>query len=541
MKRLKLLTKYFLKNALAETFGKSKINPWLIALGIVACIGLISMPFAFIVGGLYEPFAAMGQEGYLVSMLLFLGATITFVLGINTIMNNFYFSNDVEQILPLPFKGSQIIFGKFLSVLIDMYMYAGFLVLPLIAYGIASKSGVAYYIYAFVALLITPILPMILASIICMFLMRFTSLSKHKDAFRMFCGTLMLVLVVAFNIFTQSRTNDSQDSMVALMSSGNNSLMDSATSILITSKFASYGLLYSNEIKGLLFILAALLISIAAFGIYYIVGGNLYYKGIVGSSETYSKKENIFKGKDADKIAKKSSPVKALVMRDIKVIFRTPQFFINCIAMLFYMPAVMGMGLFTRGSNLGELLSKSTDNYGFVLIAAFGFAALAISVGGAASTAVSREGKDFMVSRYIPISANEQLKSKIISSLLINEIGAVLVIGSMIALGVPLTLIIVGAIVAIGSIFAISLIELYLDFRSPRLEWETERAMFKKNFLPLIMLLVVMLIAVLLCALTFLIKNYFIIFAVILILIAIVSFIVYPKLQKVADKTYNEG
>ena len=140
MKRLKLLTKYFLKNALAETFGKSKINPWLILLGMVACIGLISAPIALGVAGLYKPFAAMGQEGYLVSMLLFLGATITFIFGINTIMNNFYFSNDVEQILPLPFKGSQIIFGKFLSVLIDMYMYAGFLVLPLVAYGIASKA-----------------------------------------------------------------------------------------------------------------------------------------------------------------------------------------------------------------------------------------------------------------------------------------------------------------------------------------------------------------------------------------------------------------
>ena len=325
------------------------------------------------------------------------------------------------------------------------------------------------------------------------------------------------------------------------MTSGNNSMMDSATNILITSKFASYGLLYSNELKGLLFILAALLISIAAFGIYYIVGGNLYYKGIVGSSETYSKKENIFKGKNADKIARTSSPVKALVMRDVRVIFRTPQFFINCIAMLFYMPAIMGMGLFTRGSGIGELLSKSTDNYGFALVAVFGFAALAISTGGAASTAVSREGKDFMVSKYIPISAKEQLKSKIISSLVINEIGAVLVIGMMIGLGAPVALIIVGAIVAIGSIFAISLIELYLDFRSPRLDWETERAMFKKNYLPLILMLIVMLIAGLLCLITLVVKNYFIILGIILILIAVASFIVYPKLEEAAERTYNEG
>ena len=468
MKRLKLLTKYFLKNALAETFGKTKINIWLMVLAMIASIGLISAFIALGVGGLYGPLEAVGQEGYLLSMLLFLGATVTFIFGINTIMNNFYFSNDVEQILPLPFKGSQIIFGKFLSVLIDMYMYAGVLVLPLITYGVLSTAGVTYYIYALLALLITPILPMILVSLICMVLMRFTNLSKHKDAFKMLSGTLMLVFVVGINMFSQSRGGSSEDSVVNLMSSGNNSLMDSITNTLITSKFAAYGLLYSNEIKGLLYILAALVISIAAFGIFYIVGGNLYYKGIVGSTETYSKKENIFKGKDADKIVRTSSPIKALVMRDIKVIFRTPQFFINCVVMLVYMPAIMGMGIFSNGSKIQEVLSKNTNYYGFALIAIFGLSALAISTGGAASTAVSREGKDFMVSKYIPISPKDQLKSKIISSLLINEVGSILVIISMIALGLPLALLIVGAIVSIGSIFAVSLIELYLDFRSPR-------------------------------------------------------------------------
>lgn len=541
MKRLKLLTKYFLKNALEETFGKSKIKTWLMVLGMIVIIALLSMPFAFIVGALYEPFAAVGQEGYLLSILLFLGATVTFIFGINTIMNTFYFSNDVEQILPLPFKGSQIVFGKFLSVLIDMYLYAGILVLPLIAYGVASKAGFVYYIYALLALIITPILPMILASLICMVLMRFTSLSKHKDAFRMLSGTLMFALIIGFNIFSQSRRSDSDEAMVNLISSGNNSLMDSITNVLITSKFAARGLLYSNELKGLLFILAALVISIAAFGIYYIIGGNLYYKGIVGSSETYSKRENIFKGKNSDKIARTSSPIKALVMRDIKIVFRTPQFFINCIVMLVYMPAIMGMGLFTRGSGIGELLSKSTDYYGYALVAAFGFATLAISTGGAASSAVSREGKDFMVSRYIPVSTKDQLKSKIISSLLVNEIGTVIVIGMMIGLGLPLVLMIFGTIVSIASIFVISLLELYLDYRSPRLDWETEKAMFKKNYLPLILLLVVMIIAGLLCALTFLVKNYLIVFAVMIIIIVAVGFIIYPNLQKVADKTYNEG
>ena len=65
--------------------------------------------------------------------------------------------------------------------------------------------------------------------------------------------------------------------------------------------------------------------------------------------------------------------------------------------------------------------------------------------------------------------------------------------------------------------------------------------MFKKNYVPLILMLVVMVIAGLLCALTFLVKNYLIVFAVMIIIIVAVSFIIYPNLQKAADKTYNEG
>ena len=54
-------------------------------------------------------------------------------------------------------------------------------------------------------------------------------------------------------------------------------------------------------------------------------------------------------------------------------------------------------------------------------------------------------------------------------------------------------------------------------------------------------MLIVMVIAGLLCALAFLVKNYLIVFAVVIIIIVAISFIIYPKLQRAADKTYNEG
>ena len=204
MSRLKIITKYFIRNAIEEMFGNKKMKPAVLVALMLFTVSMISLPITFMIGGAYSSFHSMGQEGSLLLLILSLGSGISFFFGIYTIMNVFYFSEDIEVILPLPFKSSEIVFGKFIAVLINMYIYAGMLVLPLIAYGVASGASLMYYLYGIIALFVTPILPMIYASLICMVLMRFTNLSKHKDTFRMVSGCLSLILIVVFNYFNSN-------------------------------------------------------------------------------------------------------------------------------------------------------------------------------------------------------------------------------------------------------------------------------------------------------------------------------------------------
>ncbi|MBD7910918.1 MULTISPECIES: ABC transporter permease [Clostridium] len=533
MRRLKLITKYFMKNALESNFGNKNMKPWLSVLLMLFVVGCISSPLALMVSVSYKPLEAMGQEGFLLTTILILGTLVTFVFGINTILNVFYFSNDVEHILPLPFKSSHIVFGKFLAALLDMYFYSLILLFPLIAYGIASNAGVVYYIYVLLSILVIPILPMIIGALICMLLMRFTSLSKHKDAFRMFAGTLMLVLFVAFNFFSQSSGSNDEVLVKLAAEQGNNSLMNGISNVLITNKLASYGLLYNKELRGLLFILAAIVIAAALFGVYYIIGGSLYYKGIIGASETYSKRENVLETKNADKLIRANSPIKALVLKDIKLLFRTPQFFINCIAMMFYMPAIFGLAFFAKGSDyLGEKLVGKENLYGYVIVAILVFSIMSILSGGAASTAISREGKDLIVSQYIPVSGKDFIMSKIISSILINEISAIIVIALMIFLKLPVIIIALGSVISLGSVAVISLVELYLDYKSPKLEWENERDMFKKNYMPLVLMLTALVLGGIFLLLTFVLKSYLITFLAMVIVIVVVGVVVLNMLNK---------
>lgn len=544
MSRLKIITKYFIRNAIDEMFSGSKKKPAVLIALMLFTVSMISLPITFMIVEAYEPFHAGGQEGILLLFILSLGAGISFFFGIYTIMNVFYFSEDIEVILPLPFKSSQIVFGKFIAALINMYIYAGMLVLPIIAYGIISGAGLMYYLYGIIALLVTPILPMIYSSLICMVLMRFTNLSKHKDTFRMISGCLSLILVVVFNYFNSNMgKNMESGELVQKLSEGNNTLMDVMGSIFITDKFTAYGLLYSSEISGLLYIILALALGIGAFLIYYFVGGKLYIKGIIGISESYSQRENILKNGKADKLTKKNSPIKALVLRDIKIILRTPQFFINCVAMLFYMPAILGMTMLSKGqlTHIRNLLSTNgTSIYGIAIVVSFIAGTVCVISGGAATTAISREGRDFIVSKYIPVDYKTQLYSKLISSSCINQIGTLIVALILILVGASPILFMLGVISSFAGILFITLIGMYIDFKSPKLNWENEKAMYKNNYMVLLIMLIIFMLGALLVGLALVIQNYLIIFCIIIGVVSIGSFIFYRGLVKHARKVYNE-
>ena len=146
MNRLKVLTKYFVRDALQDMFNGSKMKSGFMALLMILLIAFMSLPLIITVDVLYEPFAIIGQEGTLLSLILLIGAVINFFLGIFTIMNTYYFSNDIEHFLPMPFKSSEIVLSKFIAVLINMILYSTIIVVPLLVFA-QKSSAVQYFLF----------------------------------------------------------------------------------------------------------------------------------------------------------------------------------------------------------------------------------------------------------------------------------------------------------------------------------------------------------------------------------------------------------
>lgn len=530
MNRIKVAIRFFLKNSLAEMFN-NKMSSTLMMIFMGFLVLILSIPICSTVVMSYDLFKQINQEGYLLSLILLLGSLATFIMGIYTVLNVFFFAEDIEILMPMPFKMSEIMISKFVVALINMYIYTGIIIAPLIVYGAVSKAGVLYYLFSIFIILANPILPLALCLIISLVIMRITNLSKHKDMFKTISGIISILFIVLIN-FSANASTGSVD-MTTLLSE-NNGLMKGISSIFFTNIFGAKALLYSGYIKGMINLVLLLISLVALTAILYYIGDKLYFKSIVGMSETSGKRENILE-KDKDFI-KEKSPIVTLAIKDVKMILRTPTFFINCVVMLLYFPLIIGVTF------IGIDMSRFGYNISSHMIVSLTMATIILSIigGSAATTCLSREGRNIIVSKYIPISYKTQIKSKILSSLIINSIAILIGIAILVYVKADAITFIMSLIIQVLTIIMVSLAGILLDYKSPTINWEDEKALFDKNFRPLILLLIFFAVGGFLTIIYMKIESLLILFIVNIISISTISILIYKALMKFGVNAYKE-
>lgn len=123
---------------------------------------------SFLVANLLGILSHIGQEGVVLSWGIAIDSTIVFVFGIFYVISTFYFSSDVEMLLPLPLKPGQIMGAKFLVVTVYEYLTIAVFFLPVwITYGIYMGCGPLFYLYGLIVYLLMPVTPLAAASVSC--------------------------------------------------------------------------------------------------------------------------------------------------------------------------------------------------------------------------------------------------------------------------------------------------------------------------------------------------------------------------------------
>ena len=505
MSKFIALTKVLLKAGTGSPSNKkNKKQVKVILLGLILLIAFtpIAIEFGKFLSVAYDGLQGIGQEAVILAFGLSVVCVVIFFFGIFYAMGIFYFSMDVENLLPLPFKPWHIMGAKFAVVLIYEYFTELIFFMPtLIAYGIKSSAGVLYYTYGVVIFLLLPIVPLVIASIINMVIMRFTNIAKNKDRFRLIGGIIAMGAGIGLNIYVQRFTQDiNQSQITEMFAEGNNSLVTLVTKIFPSTNIAVNSLINSANIRGFINLILFIVITVAALILFVLLGEALYFKGVMGVSETTSKRK-VLSNKELTKNTTQNSSLKVYLLKELKLLFRTPVYFMNCVLMNFLWPIFILVPLFVQKGDTGQIgeiteLLKQGNGTGIAIAIFFCFIVFASCSNGISCTSISREGENLFILKYIPMKYKEQLMAKVLSAVVLGTVGMVMIsILGISLLKMPLDLVLLMIIVGTLGILFTSFIGIFIDLNFPKLHWDTEQRAVKQNLNVLLSMVICIAIA----------------------------------------------
>ncbi|EQB35091.1 MULTISPECIES: putative ABC transporter permease subunit [Virgibacillus] len=492
MSKTWLLMRIMLKMQYSKA-GKSHSQMWILLIAFIFCI-----PFVFLYIGLirsivtvlFESLQPIGQETVILGLLFISIHAILFFMSFFTIMNTFYFTEDIQSFIPFPFQPYQLLLGKATNPFLYLYLTNGFLFLPFyFIYGGVSSASIFYYIHGILNFILLPFVPFCFAAIILMIVMRFVNVAKNKDRSKVIAGIVSLAFIIFINVLIRLNTDtDKITNNFADYIQKNDGLLNQITAYYPPAYFQTKSLTGAGTWEGILCLLAVIAFTIGLFSLFLWVGQQTYLKGMFGAGN--SKKQIVAKNTFKKAITQRPIWV-SFIRKELRTIFRTPSFLLQCVIQSLFGPIFILIILLMDSSN--EAFAAFFDNLSSKQTILLLFLASIILLGTNATSlsSISREGKNWFVHMYFPISIKQILFYKIMTAWLLNLIliGLLLIIGSFLFQLSPLYIGSWAILMFIAS-WLTSTFGTYLDFSNPKLTWTDEQEVFKSRFISLIALFI---------------------------------------------------
>lgn len=487
----KLVRTFLLSGEMPKSEKKNKVK-FYVTLGIIATVFIFIPCFilmAFLVGtttmGIKEEILAnpMYAENIGNGLLLVIQFICIFsmIFGFNIILNTFYFSGDIEHILPLPIKPRTLISSKFMAVLIsESIMEFLFLLAAFLGFLIVTDFNVLTTAMSIIGVFTLPILPLVYCGIITLLIMRFTKLIKNKNNVLtlVLLGIIIIIGIIAIGYVN----NDSITEFVKMLATGQIGFIDIMNYIFPSTYFLVEAISNSNIGAFIIY----LLINAFAYVIFMMLADKIYIPGVKRiSNNAIHQKESI------NKVlfnTKKENYKKTYLMKELKLLTRTPSFFSNCILSNLLWPIVIILIYLIQGQDnvILEFINhyKQQEALGLlvVFISVFAISAILTTANSIASSSISREGKHFPFMKYIPINYKTQLNIKALVSIIISfGFNLIYLLFICYYLEATLTEFLIFAIVSLLSCIFFTYLGIYLDTINPKLIWEDELNALRGN------------------------------------------------------------
>lgn len=518
-------------------------------IGLILLLLLAGVSFAPIIAELYPPFKMMGMQDLLLKLLLFGASFIVLIFGFFYVMSVFYYSSDIENYLYLPIKPGALVLAKFMIVAFYEVISTLAIFYPsFVVFGVMDGQGPLYYLKVLLTMIILPIAPLAIMAILCMILMRFSKLFRNKDRFTLLSSLVGIFIALSMSSIMQRLANSTSDGLPALLQTQGTlfnvlSAVFPATTLMHRAIFGSAGtfLLYTG---------LALAVCGAFIFVFYQLGNMLYIDGAKGLKESGMRRKSL-SVKEMSASTRRSSAMMAIAVKEMRLLLRTPPYFLNCILVslimpvFFIFPVLFGGDLNELATEIGMSDFNQIRQYvkpDMVIIGIMALMAFYAGLNLIAATAITREGSNFSFMKYIPVPYRTQLMGKLVPAMVVELAGVmILLVPAIILLRPAAWAVAAGIILGLLLSLALNFAMLSLDIVKPVLTWTTEQKAVKNNFNAMISSFGSMVAGALPVVLyLFVPLDKFVLFAVFFVVLAVLNALIYRQLPILAQRSFQD-
>lgn len=498
IKIIKDLTKIFLKSAYQDIniinketkkINKRSVFVWLIL--------IVSLALFYISNEIIKALVSSGYPEVFLSIYFLVLAIFIMFQTILVCTNIFYFSKDIELILPFPIKPVNLLIAKFNTLICTLYVSeAIFGIIPICIYGILTHSTLLFYIYAVLIFIFFPVFLALVLSIIMMFVMKISKFIKNKEIFQTIITLLLVtsIFIVEYNvinnIFIQNKKIEIVENNFQIadkLIEFNNKIETSNKLFLVINPAVK--VLKNSNLQNIFEIIKIILIDFITFIIFIFIGKKTYLKDILKNTsyliKTSNKRINLYKK------CKKNIIFKAYIKKEFKNLFRNSMVFMQCVyPMIISLITVIIISIILlpklnevlNNPDIKQLIGNLEFDLSIVYIILSGIQVL-FMISPASLTSISRDGKNAGFMKYIPISYFRQILYKGLPQIFINSISVIIIVGILYyafpSIGIVNVLLVFISSMILNVLNSYSMI--IVDLLNPKLEWDSEYEILKQN------------------------------------------------------------
>ncbi|MGI6149133.1 MAG: putative ABC transporter permease subunit [Limnochordia bacterium] len=457
-------------------------EPIVIVLGLAPVAVMLVSGLLWFSDLMYRSGMMFAQPHLLLAFAALASQVITLFFGVFYVLSAFYFSHDLTLLIPLPFRPWEVLTAKLLTIMTGQYLPIILTFVPAaVLYGVRTQAAPVYWLAAALVFLGLPVLPLIIATVLSVVLMRLVNMSRRKDLWAVIGGFALTFLLIGFQFYVQFSVGDQDpEHLMQQLLAQADGLVNVFARYFPPSVWAAKAMAYASSPVGWVNMLLYVGITAVGAALILVIADKVFYRGVISGME---------RGRRAKAEVARLTPgrtrplVWSLALMEIRLFMRNPGFVLNGLIGYILFPVMIILPRFApmEDGNPFALIGQVADSellMGGVAL----FFVLTSAMSMIPATTFSREGKHLWFPRTLPLTIDQILAGRILGAQVINGAGALLsVIAVAVVFRFPPLVVFLGCVLGVLLSTSFASLLTILDLARPMLNWTNPVKAVKSN------------------------------------------------------------